>query len=291
MKKPGTIATGIGAFGFLAVLGLTYWASASDSIPIAEVSHIHGISVDQTDPSRLYLATHNGVWRTAADGTASRISNSNDDYMGFTPHPADSNIFYGSGHPQGGGNAGFIASHDAGATWESVSQGANGPVDFHAMDASAANPDVIYGLHDGVQVSRDGGKSWTVAGNPPAQVFDIAASSADENRLYAATAKGILVSWDGAQTWRQTGPSGQATMVQADKRGNVYAFVVGQGLIKAKDGEDSWSTLSNVFGDRVLLHLASDPKQPDRLYGVTQNSEIVTSSNGGAKWLPLGYPG
>src|SRR3546814_17211897 len=101
-------------------------------------------------------------------------------------------------HPAGGGNLGFIASEDGGQTWEQVAEGANGPVDFHAMDVSAADPSVIYGLYGDVQVSHDGGKTWEIAGAPQADVFDLAASATNPDIVYAAARNGLMVSGDGA---------------------------------------------------------------------------------------------
>lgn len=37
---------------------------AAETLKLKEVSHLHGIAVDPTDPSRLYLASHHGVWLT-----------------------------------------------------------------------------------------------------------------------------------------------------------------------------------------------------------------------------------
>ena len=88
---------------------------------------------------------------------ATRISDNQNDYMGFTPHPSDSNVFYASGHPASGGNTGFAVSEDGGRTWRQLSKGVRGPVDFHRMDVSRADPGVIYGVYRGLQVSRDGG--------------------------------------------------------------------------------------------------------------------------------------
>ncbi len=102
--------------GAAALAGASVWqASAADTVPISEVSHIHGIALDPTDPERLYLATHFGVWRTAPDGTATRISEAQDDFMGFTPHPQDPDVFLASGHPAQGGNLGFRTLGRAGA--------------------------------------------------------------------------------------------------------------------------------------------------------------------------------
>jgi photosystem II stability/assembly factor-like uncharacterized protein len=263
-------------------------SGGSSAIPLSEVSHIHGIAVDPTDPSRLFLATHYGVFLTSPDGTAERVSDNRNDYMGFTPHPADDGVLFASGHPSGGGNMGVIVSRDGGQTWEQLSPGARGPVDFHAMDVSAADPSVIYGLHGRAQVSRDGGSTWEIAGAPPVDVFDLAASAVAPNLVYAATRGGVMVSRDAAATWAPTGPEGQpASMVHVGPKGTVYAFVVGTGLMKSPGAALSWSVVNMDFGQHVLLHMAIDRNDPDRMFAVADDGQILASTDGGQSWGPL----
>jgi photosystem II stability/assembly factor-like uncharacterized protein len=164
--------------------------SAAEFIPVAELpvyTHIHGLAVDRRDPSRLLIATHHGLFRTQADGTAERISEVQD-FMGFAPHPSDAGVLYASGHPAGGGNLGFIASPDHGATWTQVSPGLNWPVDFHQLTVSAADPRIIYGHYGSLQLSRDSGATWSLVG--PDRLIDLAASARDASTLYAATETG-----------------------------------------------------------------------------------------------------
>jgi len=264
-------------------------ALAQTKVPLSEVSHIHGVAVDPADPSRLYLATHHGVWLASVDGTATKVSENSNDYMGFTPHPTEPSMFFGSGHPVEGGNAGFIVSKDGAKTWEQVSEGANGPVDFHAMAVSAADPNTIYGLYGDIQVSRDGGETWEVAGAPPADTFDLAGSATDPNTVFAATRQGLMLSRDGAKTWEATGPQGQpASLVEVAPDGTIYAFVLGSGLMKASEPSLDWQPLSNDFGQAALLHLAADPSAPTRLYAVTHESRVLASADGGKTWKRFG---
>lgn len=288
MKRP--MNSVVAATLALAVVGgAAAWRSqAGERVPLAEVSHIHGIAVDPADTQRLYLATHYGVWHTAADGTAERISDNSNDYMGFSPHPSDADVFFASGHPAGGGNMGVIVSTDGARSWQQLASGVDGPVDFHAMDVSPADPNVIYGLYGNVQVSRDGGKSWEVAGSPPADVFDLAASGVKPEIVYAATRSGLMVSFDGAKTWNAGGTEGQpASMVETAPDGTVYAFVLGSGLMKTPAQALAWQPVANNFGEQVLLHLAFDPGDPSRMFAVTGKGKIVTSTDGGKSWAAL----
>jgi photosystem II stability/assembly factor-like uncharacterized protein len=280
----------------IAIVGVAFVAAmllgadaAEERIRISEITHVHGIAVDPRDPSRLFLATHDGVFLASLDGTAERVSDDRNDYMGFTPHPGDTNTLYASGHPAGGGNMGFIVSRDGGLTWQQISAGAGGPVDFHAMDVSAADPDVIYGLYGTIQVSRDGGQTWEIAGAPPGDVFDIAASAVTPDIVYAATRGGLMVSRDGARSWEATGPAGQpATMVQVAPNGSVYAFVYGTGLTKAPGVGLTWQPVSTGFGQGFLVHLAIDRSNPSRMFAVDNEGQVLASTDGGHNWASLG---
>jgi photosystem II stability/assembly factor-like uncharacterized protein len=147
-----------------------------------------------------------------------------------------------------------------------------GPVDFHQMDVSPADPQTIYGAYAGqLQVSRDGGQSWEVVGPAPEGLIDLAASSKDAAMLYATTESGLLKSEDGGRTWQDAYWLRQpATMVHVTPDGAVYAFVVGSGLIKAMEPKLSWQTISeDGFGGDYVLHLAVDPTSHGKLYAIS----------------------
>lgn len=261
---------------------------------LAKQTHFHGIAVDARDTSRLYLATHHGLFVVGPDGKATPLSQSRDDFMGFTAHPADPLVLYASGHPERGGNLGFIVSTDGGRTSTKLASGVGGSVDFHQMDVSKADPKVICGVYGEVQRSADGGKTWSKISPAPDGLIGLAASSKDANTLFAATQKGLFKSTDGGRSWQiahiVTRP---ATMVYATRSGDLYAFMVGTGLLRAKDESPNWEMVSPGLGADVILHFAADPKDGKRLYAVTYNPQsgaqsVVASRDGGVSWVKLG---
>ena len=278
-----------------ATLFLITYAVGAQTIALAELrakTHIHGIAVDPRDGSRLYIATHHGFFVVSPDGQATRISRDSNDYMGFTPHPTDPSVLFASGHPVGGGNLGFIVSKDGGQNWRQLSLGVRGPVDFHQMDVSKADPNVVYGAFGGLQVSRDGGKNWTLIGPLPDGLMDLAASADATDRLYAATKGGLLYSNDAGATWRPAHlRKSAATMVQTGHKGEVYAFIIGLGLLRTEEPHLRWEYVSRSFGDRYLLHLAVDPGDPRRLYVVTNDKQVLVSKDDGNTWFELGGTG
>ncbi len=178
--------------------------SASNNLyPEQTITHGHGLAVDVGDSNKLYIATHQGLLLLVNEKDLYRVGKSKDDYMGFSPHPADSSVFFSSGHPSLGGNIGFQKSEDGGSSWKKVSNGVNGPVDFHAMAVSPVNSNIVYGWYQGnIQRSADQGKTWEIASRNILAVY-LAADSQDENTVYAATPKGqgVMVSKDKGVSW------------------------------------------------------------------------------------------
>jgi photosystem II stability/assembly factor-like uncharacterized protein len=270
--------------------------AATTVYELAQVTHFHGLAVDAANSSRLYLATHHGLFiLESKDGTAYRFSEIHDDLMGFTPDPKDPSVLYASGHPAGGGNLGLIASEDGGRSWRQLAEGVGGPADFHQLTVSATAPRTIYGAYRGqLQVSRDGGRTWEVVGRAPEGLIDLAASSKEPGRLYAATQSGLLKSGDGGRVWQDAYSQRQpTTMVQVAPGGEVYAFVIGVGLIAAAEPELSWQSVSeHGFGADYVLHLAVDPEHDTKLYAITFNPQtktqaVLASTDAGKTWAPL----
>lgn len=260
---------------------------------LAKTTHFHGLGVDPDNPDRLLLATHHGVYTVQRSGNAERLSRTRDDFMGFASHPTDRSIFLASGHPVGGGNLGLIASRDGGRTWEKLSDGVGGPVDFHQLTISPADPNVMYGVFGGIQQSSDGGQTWRRVGNAPEGLIDLTASSVRTNSLYAATQTGILRSGDGGRNWRPSYANGApTTLIHTTAGGVVYAYVIGQGFIRSAERERGWATLNPGLGARYLLHLAEHPTNPDKLFAIasdrtTNRPSIVQTDDGGVTWASL----
>jgi photosystem II stability/assembly factor-like uncharacterized protein len=263
---------------------------AADSLKVAQLgshTHIHGLAVDRQDPQQLLIATHHGLFRAGPDGKAERISVVQD-FMGFNPHPSDPNTLYASGHPAEGGNLGFIASTDGGATWEQLSPGVHGPVDFHQMTVSQTDPQRIYGAYHDLQVSNDGGKNWKVVGPLPERLIDLAASAQDKDMVYAATEAGLWRSQDGGGTWQPLMEGAPVAMAEVMPDGMLYAFVLGRGLVRSAEDPIEFQTVSSDWGEQYVLHLAADPTNLDRMFAATQEANVLASSDRGATWTLFG---
>lgn len=283
----------ITALGFLVTFLVAMpQASAETMQELTQHTHIHGISYNRgSGEAELLLATHHGIFAVLRDGTAVQISNTHD-FMGFSADPGDPLRYFGSGHPAGGGNSGFLESRDNGATWSRLSDGVNGPVDFHNLAVSVANPKTIFGVFDGIQKSSDGGTTWQISGTAPNDLVQLVASSESSERIFAATKSGLKVSNDSGQSWSIASFDGEiVSAVQVERNGTVYAFVLGHGFLKSKEASLSeWSPLSNSFGKEIPLHMATKPDNPTQIVVSTQTSEVFESRDGGNTWRLFGQP-
>lgn len=265
-------------------------SSSKELIPIDTITHGHGLAVDVADASKLYIATHHGLLLLQNEKDLYRIGASQDDYMGFSPHPKDAKVFFTSGHPKTGGNLGFQKSEDGGFTWQKISNGVNGPVDFHAMTVSPMNPNIIYGWYKGtLQRSMDAGKSWEKVTTNLSEVISLVADPQDESTVYAATTQGILVSKDQGNEWVNlsddlTGSAVTVLAIDPQNPQQMLSFSQKLGLAKSNDGGKTWEKINEDFGGDIVFHMAIDRQNPENIYVLTKSNALYKSINNGTTW-------
>lgn len=281
---------------FLAVavviaLGVFYAAKNQPVETVDSITHGHGLAVDVLDSSKVYIATHHGLLLFQEGAGLSQVGNAKDDYMGFSAHPAQAHILYSSGHPSLGGNIGVQKSEDGGVTWKKISDGIGGPVDFHAMTISPADPNSLYGWYRGnLQKSTDGGISWQVV-NDEIVALQLVADSKDPNTVYAAGAagEGILVTRDGGTSWSVLSPdlaSGQVAAIAVDPSDPNHILVYSEslgGLAQSADQGATWKKINEPF-DGTVFFTAFSPKDPRTVYALTHVNSLYKSGDGGETW-------
>jgi len=285
-------------------LGMFIWSRSSDTsesmiqnqlVPESVISHGHGLAVDPNDSRKVYIATHHGLLVLQNDKDLFRVGASTDDYMRFSVHPTESNVFFSSGHPSLGGNIGFMKSVDGGFTWKKISNGVDGPVDFHSMALSRVNPNLMYGSFQGnIQRSTDQGKTWEIVSRNHNPVY-LVADSQDENRVYAVDAQGqgILVSVDKGEVWESLSNELEgglvSTMALHPTDANIifaYSEKIG-GLGKSTDAGMTWSNTKELFNGEMVLHLAFDRNSPATLYALTVENKLFKSTDTGDNWIQV----
>ena len=156
------------------------------------------------------------------------------------------------------------------------------------MTVSPSDPRTIYGSYGGLQISRDGGKTWKLVGPTPQKLIDLAASTTTPDALYAATEKGLFISTNAGLAWKPILGSAPVTLVEVTQDSTLYAFVVGRGLVRSTEGSAMFMTLRNDFGRGILLHMAVDPNDPNRLFASTGDGRVLASTDQGRTWEPFG---
>lgn len=293
MKKVIVIAAVIVALLF----GVSLFSSSDNKQTVdkpetvSSLQDAHGLAVGRKDSSRVYIATHTGLLAMSNDADLQRVSEAQDDYMGFSAHPTDANTFYSSGHPSSGGNIGFQKSTDGGKTWQKIANGVGGPVDFHTMAVSQADPNIIYGVYRGqVQRSSDEGKNWELVNAANiGNIITLATDAADKDIVYAGTTNGLYVSQNKGTDWSKIGNlNGAVAAVSVNPQDGktIAAYADGQGLMKSTDGGTTWTNIKSYTGNMVM-QLAIDTQNPSTLYLINQSLEIHKTSDGGQTWTKV----
>lgn len=272
--------------------------SSNNLIPVAEITHGHGLAVDVAETSeqsssarKLYIATHHGLLVLINDKDLYQVGRNKDDYMGFSTHPTNPQVFFTSGHPTFGGNLGFQKSEDGGVSWKKVSNGVNGPVDFHAMAVSPVNPDLIYGFYAGkLQRSSDGGKNWE-AFKIEFSIISLIADPKDENVVFASNNQGlgIMVSRDKGESFeglseQLKGGVVTALAINQQDAKKMISFSEKMGLAKSGDGGITWEKVGESFSDEGAAFIAASKQNSNLVYALTFKNSLYKSIDGGDTW-------
>ena len=289
----------------------TVQAALAEEEIIVGWPHIHGLGTDAKDPI-VYAATHNGLYKWSEDSDWSFVGTERLDLNAFVTHPYESGVMFASGHPAGNPvlGLGFIGSTDGGLTWQQISSVLDTPLDFHTMEISMANPNLIYGYAShgvGLFKTNDGGKSWEkidLPGNP--EIVSFAAHPKDVNQVIAITDGGRpLRSLDQGNTWEYVNwMSMEFTTIAYANDGKLYGFVtqdpmgMGMGIrvVKSIDDGETWSVVgNNLLRGEIVSYLAVSPSNTEIVYVASKLStqtgtisSVYESSDGGANLNLLG---
>lgn len=245
-------------------IAIAFSFSPNDQKPTADTRtvewrHVHGIGVDPTDSSILYIATHGDFYQSRDGAPPVKVDKVRADYMAFNaPHDKDLPL-YASGHPSSGGNTGLIKSTDGGITWQSVSKVLEPPVDFHAMTLSNSDPNLILGFDSGGRglfKTIDAGNTWENL-EYPEYISALTISPNDSQLIFAGTGNGIYNSNDGGTTWNHIAYEGLTVYaMNFDDQGILFASVDTFGLVRSDDLGVSWKDLPDI--DLTVTSIAFD---------------------------------
>lgn len=259
---------------------------SKELIAVDSITHSHGLGVDRADPNKLYIATHHGLLVLVNEKELYRVGDKNDDYMGFSPHPTNEKVFFSSGHPSSGGNLGFQRSDDGGFTWRKVSDGVQGPVDFHVITVSPVNSDLVFGWYRGaLQRTTDAGRNWEIVQNTQFPIVSLAADTKDENIVYAASPQGLFVSKNkGAFFDRILEGFVSVVAINPSDYQHLLSFSEKQGLAKSNNSGKTWEKINVDFAGETPLFIDFNKQNPTTVYILTEKNSIYKSMNSGNTW-------
>lgn len=261
-------------------------SSAGDQSPVSDAGpqHVHGLGVNPADGD-LYIATHSGLWRAAADETkAERVGDIYHDLMGFTV--AGSDDFLASGHPDARHDLppqmGLQRSTDGGESWKTLSL--LGEADLHVLRAAGQR---LYGVDSGTGAfltSGDGGRAWRER-TPPAPVLDLAIAPGNPTRLVATTERGLYSSADTGRTWRPLRDD-VAGLLAWPGEDDLYLVDAAGAVSRSTDGGRTFKRAGTV-GSQPEAFAANGERE---LYAAVHGGQVVMSADGGRSWRTRSTP-
>jgi hypothetical protein len=159
--------------------------------------------------------------------------------------------------------------------------------DYHSL---AVDPDgrILFGHHNGVQVSADEGESWTdLVDQPTWDAMSLALDPFNPERVYLAGHNVYRVSEDSGSSWIEVETDLPSLDLHAfaaspNRKGRVYAYAMGQGLYVSDDAGQSWTLVSDVpMGTAAVAELPNGT-----LLLAATDQGILRSEDSGATWTP-----
>jgi len=78
-----------------------------------------------------------------------------------------------------------------------------------------------------------------------------------------------------------------ATLITETSHGELYAFILGEGLMKYDDASRQWQLVNNKFGSQILINLSGDSSSPEKLVALNQYRKLIVSENAGRDWYSI----
>jgi photosystem II stability/assembly factor-like uncharacterized protein len=255
-------------------------AVAPPATGLPKTPDYHALSVDPTDPNKLLLGTHVGIYESRNGGRSwTFLQLEGDDAMNFAR--ASGQTVWTAGHNV------LARSTDGGTTWADVRPDGLPSLDIHGFAVDPKDPSRMYAAvaGEGLFGSTDGGTSFRLLSTDVGPgVFGLAIGY--NGRIFAADPEeGVFASDDGGRSWDSvTRELSVGVAVSPEDPDTVLA--AGQpGVLLSRDGGKTWQTvLSLRDGAGPVAWAPSDPKIG---YAVGFDRKLYRTADGGASWQPV----
>lgn len=191
----------------------------------------------------------------------------------------------------------FNKSYDGGASW-AIEYGYSGPnqlhVDHHALAFHPNDPNYLLSGNDGgINISTDGGVSWSNPAQLPAtQFYEIGLDYMNPNRLYGGTQdnNSIRTRTGALDDWEAIfGGDGFYSIVDPTNPGIIYTEAQRGYLVRSTNGGASFVQILNGINQSEPTNwstpIAIDKNNPTVLYYGTDR--LYRTTNRGDNWLAI----
>ena len=279
------------------------WLPWNEGLPRTGFATTSALASDRDAPGAFYAVAGLDLYvRTDGDASWTRVASS-------PPGGDIGSLAVVAGGTLYAATVGGITRTDAAdRSWRRIDAGIRS-WKVHALAIHPSEPDLVLAAIDGAGVwrSTDLGRTWAPSADGAiarARVGGIAIDSTDPSHVIAS-ACGIIVSDDGAQSWKRTlGAEDDPCMretygVPLDPAGFAFdpsdpaRVFAGLGdFHRSADHGQTWTRVLIPLGDGVICHgvraVAVDPSDPSIVYAVESVGGPVRSTDGGASFPSVG---
>jgi photosystem II stability/assembly factor-like uncharacterized protein len=262
----------------VAMLDNSGTAKASAGLP--NTPDYHSLLVDPSDPQRLVLGTHGGLYVSDDGGRHWRFDAlAGSDAMNLA-RPGRDTIWL-AGHNV------FKKSIDGGESWTDVNPSGLPSLDIHGFAVDPRNPKTLFAAvaGQGLYRSSDGGNTFSVASEEVGGSVMALAVMPDGRILAGDMQQGLLESGDGGANWKRT-LRARLMGLAANPRDPKRVLATGAGIALTTDGGETWRSVVDLpDGAGPVAWSASNPKLA---YVVGFDRTLWRSNDAGATWAAVG---
>jgi photosystem II stability/assembly factor-like uncharacterized protein len=258
-------------------------AAATGGLP--NTPDYHSLLVAPTDPERILLGTHAGVYESRDGGRNwQRIALEGQDAMNLVR--SEGETVWTAGHNV------FATSADGGETWADVRPDGLPSLDIHGFAVDPNDSQTLFAAvaGEGLYRSTDGGERFELLSSEVGgQVFGLAALGGG-SILAGDLGKGLLRSEDGGKSWDVREAFAAAGLaVKPDDSETVLAAGQGgltSGVLLSRDGGRTWDHVLAI--EEGAGPVAWSLSEPSLGYVVGFDRRLYRTTDGGASWRPVG---
>ncbi|MBY0247467.1 MAG: hypothetical protein K2Q17_07355 [Nitrospiraceae bacterium] len=167
--------------------------------------------------------------------------------------------------------------------------------DFHSLVFSPTEPDTIFfGHHDGLLISRNGGKDWYPTKLLNIDAMALAMPFTNPHVMYVAGHNVFFKTTDDGQSWQAVttnlpGLDIHGFTANPENADQLYAHVVGFGIFESQDGGTTWT--QRAANAPPSIYNLSMGENSQTLYAAASKDGLWRSLDGGQTWGKVsGFP-